>query len=84
MRRLSPPLVDFVSPIDYVCLTGRVERGGRTATFAMDIADAPFNFSTGLLEAADLYFKCHVQFVALATGGPVLGGASVLTILADG
>jgi hypothetical protein len=57
--KISSELVDFLSPVDQTCLTGRVEKGGRVATFAMDIADSPFNYALGLLEAADLYFKCQ-------------------------
>lgn len=59
VRRISPSLMDFVTPIDYVCLTGRVEKGDKVVTFAMDVADAPFNYSMGLLETVDLYFKCQ-------------------------
>src|SRR5665213_2797285 len=57
--RISQGLVDFLSPIDNVCLTARVDNGGKAANFAMDVADAPFNYAMGLLEAADLYFKCQ-------------------------
>lgn len=59
VRRISPSFVDFVSPIDNICLTGRVEQGDKVATFALDIADAPFNYALGLLEAVDVYFKCQ-------------------------
>ena len=30
--------------MDAVCLTGRIESGDKVSTFAMDVADAPFNF----------------------------------------
>jgi hypothetical protein len=62
--KYSVPLLDFVSPIDYVCLTGRVEVQDKVMNFAIDFADSPFSYSTGLLEAVDLYFKvqCPVRF----------------------
>jgi hypothetical protein len=57
--RLGDDFVELVSPMDAVCLTGRVEMADKVVSFAMDIADAPFNFALGHLEAADLYFKCQ-------------------------
>src|SRR3954469_3092228 len=57
--RLGDDFVEFVSPMDAVCLTGRVELADKVVSFAMDVADAPFNFALGHLEAADLYFKCQ-------------------------
>ncbi len=57
--RMGDDFVEFVSPMDAVCLTGRVEVGDKVVSFAMDVADAPFNFALGHLEAADLYFKCQ-------------------------
>ncbi|MDB6057520.1 MAG: hypothetical protein JWO95_1364 [Verrucomicrobiales bacterium] len=57
--RMGDDFVEFVSPMDAVCLTGRVELADKVVSFAMDVADAPFNFALGHLEAADLYFKCQ-------------------------
>jgi hypothetical protein len=60
-----------VSPV----LVGSIPGGGGDVELLYTLPPLP-----GGLDAVTL----HVQFVALATGGPVLGGASVLTILADG
>lgn len=64
VRRISPDLEDLVSPMDYTCVTGRMEQGGKIMNFAVDIADAPFVFSLALLETVDVYFKyqCPIQF----------------------
>ena len=56
-HRISSNLVDTLSPVDAVCVTGRFEVGGRAVNFAVDIADSPFVFATALLEAVDVYFK---------------------------
>ena len=71
VRRVSSSLIDFVSPIDYVCMTGRVEQGDKVVTFALDVADAPFNYSMGLLETVDLYFKCQCPIRFESEGFPL-------------
>lgn len=52
-------LAEMLSPIDYVCLTGKVVSGDKCVSFAFDIQDSPFNYAMGLLETVDLYFKCQ-------------------------
>jgi hypothetical protein len=57
--RLMPNLYDFLCPIDYYCLTGRLRVRDRLMNFVLDISDSPFTFALALLETADLYFKCQ-------------------------
>lgn len=57
--RLIPKLYDQLSPMDYLCLIGRLRVRDRIMNFAVDVADSPFAFALGLLETADLYFKCQ-------------------------
>lgn len=71
IHRLSPDLVDLLSPVDSVCLTGRFEIGGRVVNFAVDSADSPFVFAPALLETADLYFKLQCPKTIEPEGFPI-------------
>ncbi len=70
-HRLSPAFVDFCSPVDAICITGRFEYKGAAMNFAVDITDSPFVFATALLESVDLYFKYQCPKTFDPAGFPI-------------